>query len=525
MRKVLLVVGLMITGFVNGQWSELGGTNTSMFHSNIRCLSADVAGNIYAAGDLIDSNYNMYVAKWNGNTWNKIVDTNCNSSINNCLVMSIYISPSTNLYAGGFFFNNNNKYYVAKWDGNIWNELGGTNNSPFNNHIYKIKNDALGNIYVAGAFTNGITWPNGNYYVAKWNSNSWIETGGTNTSIFNGTIESLTVDGNGFIYAAGTFTNSNGKYYVAKWNGVNWSEVGGNNNSQFSLWILDLATDALGNIYATGGFKNSSGKYYVAKWNGISWSEVGGSNTSTFNNKIARLVTDVSGNLYVTGEFTNGNGKYYIAKWNGISWSEVGGSNTSTFNAPILSVIKDAAGNIYAAGGFTNSNGKTYVAKYTSPLPLKILSFNAKQENNKVLLNWQTANEVNVSHINIQRSNNGKDFTSIGKVNAACCNYNFIDPIPNTQYQSTFYYRLEIEDKDGSKTYSTIQQITIKPQTPNLVIYPNPTKGIVNIECVGAKQILIIDYLGRTIKQFINITQPQTVNTKHFVKGIYTLQV
>jgi hypothetical protein len=41
---------------------------------------------------------------------------------------------------------------------------------------------------------------------------------------------------------------------------------------------------------------------------------------------------------------------------------------------------------------------------------------------------------------------------------------------------------------------------------------------------VGAKQILIIDNLDRTIKQFNSITQPQTINTKQIPKGIYIVK-
>jgi hypothetical protein len=49
-----------------------------------------------------------------------------------------------------------------------------------------------------------------------------------------------------------------------------------------------------------------------------------------------------------------------------------------------------------------------------------------------VAVNWTTANEINVSHFNIQRSSNGKDFINIGKVKANNKNYNeysFTDPL------------------------------------------------------------------------------------------------
>ena len=137
---------------------------------------------------------------------------------------------------------------------------------------------------------------------------------------------------------------------------------------------------------------------------------------------------------------------------------------------------------------------------------------------------WQTANEINVSHFNIQRSNNGKDFINIGKINASCCEYSFVDDLKTKdQDLKTLYYKLEIVDKDGSKTYSTTQQITIKPQTANNVfVYPNPAKGILHIECYGMKQIVISNQLGEIVKQINNITnQHQTINTKQFAKGIY----
>jgi hypothetical protein len=110
---------------------------------------------------------------------------------------------------------------VAKWNGTSLAELGGSNTSTFNELIYSITTDASGNLYAAGGFTNGTSSRNGNFYVAKWSGSAWSELGGNNTSTFNGFISSVTSDARGYVYAAGSFTNGsnsqNGNYYVAKY--------------------------------------------------------------------------------------------------------------------------------------------------------------------------------------------------------------------------------------------------------------------------------------------------------------------
>jgi hypothetical protein len=64
-------------------------------------------------------------------------------------------------------------------------------------------------------------------------------------------------------------------------------------------------------------------------------------------------------------------------------------------------------------------------------VPLKMLNYELRMMNEKQVENrWVTANEVNVSHFNIQRSVNSKDFITIGKVSANNKSYNeysFID--------------------------------------------------------------------------------------------------
>jgi hypothetical protein len=154
---------------------------------------------------------------------------------------------------------------------------------------------------------------------------------------------------------------------------------------------------------------------------------------------------------------------------------------------------------------------------------------NPSKEGN-VLLQWQTANEVNVSHFNIQRSINNKEFITIGKVSAnnkSYNNYKFIDvQFPSLEGLGVGYYRIESVDNDGRKQYSTIQHINFQHPTSNIVVFPNPAKEQVTITCKDAKELLIIDYLGKEVysKKIIN-NQASIINVQRFPKGVYVVKV
>ena len=160
--------------------------------------------------------------------------------------------------------------------------------------------------------------------------------------------------------------------------------------------------------------------------------------------------------------------------------------------------------------------------------PVKLISYDARLVNEKTVENsWQTENEVGCSHYNIQRSIDGSKFETIGKVLAGKNSYLFNDhQLPMTTDKLAIYYRLQMMDKNGSYAYSDIKKVRLNQLTNKLInVYPNPAKEFVTIEYPNAKQLLIIDYLGRTIKQINNPTEHQTINTKQFAKGFYAVQV
>ena len=495
----------------NAQWSELGNSNNGTFNGWFGCITADVNGNIYAAGSFINGYGRRYVAKWDGTEWSELGGKNTSAFYDN--ISSLTTDANGNVYAGGDFKNGNGKYYVAKWDGTEWVELGGTDSSTFDNRISYINIDTNGNVYASI----------GNLYIAKWNGTAWSELGRTNNPTFFNRI--IINDMNGNIYA-GSISNSYSKYYVTKWKDSTWSIVGGINDSTFNGDIYWITTDTKGYIYAAGDFTNGNGNHYIAKWNGTAWSELGGTNTSIFNNFIDIITFDSSDNLYVGGGVTNDSGKEYVAKWDGNTWSELGGTNTSTFNGAINGITTDKNGNVYTDGEFENENGY-YVAKYSQTnLPVKLSSITATQDNKDIAINWHIATELNTDHFVIQHSTDGSSFTDIGTVKAMGSGANSYAFTDNNPANGINYYRLESADKDGASAYSKVVSVQFTVNSNQLAVYPNPCKENVTILGNHIASVQVIDNRGRvaSVQALHDATNP-SLSVSGLPAGVYHLRI
>jgi hypothetical protein len=89
--------------------------------------------------------------------------------------------------------------------------------------------------------------------------------------------------------------------------------------------------------------------------------------------------------------------------------------------------------------------------------PVNLVSFTAKENNNRAALAWITASEQNSSYFSVEKSNDAVNFTEIGIVNAQGNSSNLTAyEFEDRQFNSTSYYRLKIVDKDGSFKYSTL---------------------------------------------------------------------
>jgi pectate lyase len=164
-----------------------------------------------------------------------------------------------------------------------------------------------------------------------------------------------------------------------------------------------------------------------------------------------------------------------------------------------------------------------------SVIALDLVDFAAKKVNNEAVLTWQTVNEQAVSHFDVERSTDGKSFSTISEVkarNTAALNtYSLTDKGPLSTIQ---YYRLKMVDFDGTIAYSKTVSIA-KEAGHTLKVYPSVTKDVLTVETttLGVATLHIIDILGKTVatKQVAasENTTTTTVTVSNLPNGIYAV--
>ena len=224
-----------------------------------------------------------------------------------------------------------------------------------------------------------------------------------------------------------------------------------------------ITVDNFGNCYVTGSFNraltetapplitpsahnvfviryDSSGKAVFAK--GFPGSE------ESFG---CGIVTDKLGNIYITGSF------------NGTVDFNTGSSNNNNV--------------------LTTNNPDIFIAKISqaTTLPVKLESFTAKvlSNDNTVMLNWRASLQINNAYFEVERSKDGQQFESVGKIEGcSLCevieNFELKD---NNPFTGVSYYRLKEVDKDGKIVYSQIVSIKLLKETLKISLANSISNG------------------------------------------------
>ncbi len=172
----------------------------------------------------------------------------------------------------------------------------------------------------------------------------------------------------------------------------------------------------------------------------------------------------------------------------------------------------------------------------TGPLPVELMSFEAKAVKRDAQLTWATASEKNNDHFDVERSFNGTAFERIAQVKGngtttARHDYALTDANVGARHTGPVYYRLQQVDVDGETHVSPLRAVTFEATaTAEVTIYPNPAIGHATVDMsglpAGSYHVQVVDMAGRTV---LDTTMQggaaQLLDTQAWAEGAYEVLI
>lgn len=172
--------------------------------------------------------------------------------------------------------------------------------------------------------------------------------------------------------------------------------------------------------------------------------------------------------------------------------------------------------------------GNRILRKESVPLPVTLISFTAEksQESSEApyaLLNWQTTSETNSDRFDIERSQDGKKWLTVGAVQAngdkiSNSDYSFPDKYPA---DGENLYRLKMIDRDGTFAFSRIQRVYFE----NIIsFYPNPVKDLLKVTGINSGTVQVLNTSGKTVLN-LNHIPANGIDMSAMPAGIYIVTI
>lgn len=227
----------------------------------------------------------------------------------------------------------------------------------------------------------------------------------------------------------------------------------------------------------------------------------------------------------------DGGTTWAINQWNDHAYTV--SSYTATLNGSYNMVLE-----YYENGG---GNRVTFALASGSSLPVKLMSFSGAALNKKAVLNWTLAAGSNPDYFDIERSADGVNFTTAGKLTVpaatnmqADMNFNYTDATP---LAGKSFYRLRITDLTGIVTYSKAVALNFNDASnQSFSLYPTVVNGtgsvtIQSANTVKSATIVVTNAAGVQINQKVigRLQAGQAVNfmpfTSTVAKGMYIIRI
>ncbi len=163
-----------------------------------------------------------------------------------------------------------------------------------------------------------------------------------------------------------------------------------------------------------------------------------------------------------------------------------------------------------------------------SVLPIELVTFEAKAQENAVQLFWKTETETNNDYFTLHRSNDGKEFMPIAQVPGAgtSSHPNYYYYLDNSFYPGITYYQLQQTDYDGTQSNSKIIAVDVTVTTFTLETCMQNNEMQLNIYFADEatdNEIVIMNALGQIVFEEIYFYTSHAVVNLELSPGVYII--
>lgn len=198
--------------------------------------------------------------------------------------------------------------------------------------------------------------------------------------------------------------------------------------------------------------------------------------------------------------------------------SKMKGNFIANPGAVSMAASSSLEGRLLSTTGAISVDGVTAAIPVCSALlPLTLTDFTLQKQGNAVVLLWTGQHEHSFAGYELQRSQDGLIFNSIGFVvssgDTGPAYYQWTDQLP---LPAMNFYRLKMIDRDGRFTLSHVLSVS-QNTLPGFSVFPNPVSGRqVQLQVAsvpkGNYQMLIYNEAGMRMKEFDIKIGNETVN-------------
>ncbi|MEM9822032.1 MAG: glycoside hydrolase family 9 protein [Bacteroidota bacterium] len=159
-------------------------------------------------------------------------------------------------------------------------------------------------------------------------------------------------------------------------------------------------------------------------------------------------------------------------------------------------------------------------------LSVELLAFDATCEEalQRTVIEWQTASETDNDHFLLEKSNDGRNWTAIKKIegleSSQTLQHYFVEDI--NAFGLRNYYRLKQVDLDGSFRYSDMLTAECLLEG-SISLQPNPTSDVLQIKTeINQYTVRVSDLTGRTVIQKTG-GQEEQLDLENLANGVYQI--